>query len=260
MWSPRQCACPWGSKARAQDTDLPTSLCSMCPSCTPTALRPHWLRPQSRLTNMNVWRGECKLLQEALALSAGKGWVQLGSLNKYRVQSGKEEPLGPKCPQRRSTRSGDAAPSSLLLDGVPASLPDLSWAGPRAQCLSGPCGLRLCNTGFPRFWVFASAVFSLMRNKSGCPWPEGPGALASRFFGPTFFTAGSFSPFNSQEVRRNENWENFAESIFDLWLRKGLRRHRLVAPPRGRSVLGLTAGASEPTLQINPVSENVGFT
>lgn len=138
MWSPRRRACPWGSKARAQDTDLLTCLCSMCPSCTPTALRPHWLQPRSRLTSMKVWRGERELLPETLALSAGKGWVQLGSLNKYRVQSEQEEPLGPKCPQRRSTRSGDAALSSLLLDGVPASLPNLSWAGPRAQCLSRP--------------------------------------------------------------------------------------------------------------------------
>ena len=87
---------------------------------------------------MKVWRGECEPLPETLALSAGKGWVQLGSLNKYRVQSEQEEPLGPKCPQRRSTQSGDAALSSLLLDGVPAPLPHLSWAGPRAQCLRGP--------------------------------------------------------------------------------------------------------------------------
>lgn len=85
VWRPRQRACPRGSKARALDADLVTCLCSMCPSCTPTALRPHWLQPRSRLTNMHVWRGECKVLQEALALSAGKGWVQLGSLNKYRV-------------------------------------------------------------------------------------------------------------------------------------------------------------------------------
>ena len=108
------------------------------PFTSPTALRSHWLRRRSRLTSMKVWRGACKLLPETLALSAGKGWVQLGSLNKYTVQSEQEEPLGPKCPQWRSTRCGDAALSSLLLDGVPASLPHLSWAGPRAQCLSRP--------------------------------------------------------------------------------------------------------------------------
>ena len=65
-----------------------------------------------------------------------------------------------------------------------------------------------------------------------------------QIFGPPaaalgFFTAGSFSPFNSQEVRKTKSSANSAErSILETLLRKGPRQHRPVAPPRGRSAAG----------------------
>ena len=148
----------------------------------PTALRPHWLWPLSVYVHKSV-EGR---IQAAPGSPCSVSRERLGAAGDSRINTGSRvKKRSPRAPSVH--REYECCPTFSPLQTVSRPLsPCPHLVGPSAHHLSGACGLlpaaqRPCNTGLPRLWASASAMFPLRRNKGRCPWPEGPGALASRW-------------------------------------------------------------------------------